>query len=516
MTLKHIAVNAVKYECNRTYGGHGDIDSLTESIKKVGLINPIRVYEQEGFFVLIAGRRRIEAVKKLGWDAIPAIVEDTDDTAETEIALAENVNRLEMHPLDEAAAFKKMLDSGVAIAEVAARYDRSVSGIYQRARLTRLVDEIKDWFRAGKITLSMAAALSSLDEEQQRQFYQEKKKASSFSAYHINEFLQRIQHCRLESWFMDKSCETCKSRTYNTDPQLFDDYKVYKDVCFNESCWMDHWKMYLGKNIGTVREQHPETAAAHILLIQGYGYGIPFFIDEAVQNQDPLNILGEEYTVKNRFDFTQVEDSRINGTFNAFIASFESTGILFSTGLFVSDLNKSNDNYLEQSPRKGIPIEDYLEQSNRNQEVKEALDKKYASEWKFRETLNERILDTYIRQEGASGKKPPQRIINQWFADLYQLINKNRLKTLFLAYTGTKFSSYSKAFNNFSAAEVFFVLSASTIEVSDMPDKSEDPEEFKSNKFIALSGMNQEEYLALYQSAMEELIADAQTGGDKQ
>jgi ParB family chromosome partitioning protein len=238
----------------------GDIDSLAESIRNVGLINPIQVvFEKPGFFGLIAGRRRLEAVKKLRWEVIPAFVADANDEgAVNEITLAENVNRLEMHPLDEAAEFRKLLDAGVAITEVAKRYDRSVSGIYQRARLSHLMDEIKDWFRSGKITLSMAAVLSTLNEEQQRQFYTERKKLTSTSAYHINEFLYKIQHCQLRAYIMDQKCETCKTRTYHTDPQLFEDYKAYADVCFNEPCWMKHWETFIARKLQAARDQHPE------------------------------------------------------------------------------------------------------------------------------------------------------------------------------------------------------------------------------------------------------------------
>jgi hypothetical protein len=416
--------------------------------------------------------------------------------------LAENVNRLEMHPLDEAVAFRKLLDSGVAVTEVASRYERSVSGIYQRARLTHLVDEIKDWFRGGKITLSMAAALSSLNEEQQRQFFQDRKKSSSISRYHINDFFYKIQHCRLEAWFMDKKCEHCKTRTYHTDPQLFEDYKAYQDVCFDAPCWNKHVEMFFLERFQVVRDQYPDETFKHLLLIDGYS--APDFFDE----EESLVIAGISYDVRRKWDFQEVTNAGIVGTFRAFCIFFSNSEPQINSGIFVERTDES-----EQA--RGIPIEDYLDESHQSQvseEVKAALNEKYSREWDFREELKDRILEKYLKQAGESGKDPSLAVIDQWFAGRGNRDLK-KLKRLFLLYTSKKFSGYSKAFKEFSAAKVFFTLCALTI-VDEIPLKgaTDAPEEISSNPFLKFSGLNGEEYVALYESALNELMAEAGQG----
>jgi ParB/RepB/Spo0J family partition protein len=508
-TLREIPLEDIIYESDRPCGGMGDLDSLAASIKDIGLINPIRVNHKTGeAYTLISGRRRVEAFKKLGRDSIPAIVEYIgNEKMVHEISLAENVNRLEMHPLDEAAAFRKLLNAGEAVEELAKRYDRSISGIYQRARLTDLVDEIKEWFRAGKITLSMAAALAPLDEEQQRQFYQERKKSTSVSAYHINDFLRRIHRCKISAFFMDKKCEKCKTRTRNTDPQLFEDYRDYEDVCFDESCWKTHWEKYfrelLQAALNGYRDEHPDEPVENLILTGGYN--TPDFIRELVapDGGGSLDISGTHYGVRNRWDFSETENHKHKDALRAYCISFSYDVPVCEIGAFIA---KDTD----EKDEPGIPIADYLGDSPRNQAVKEILDKKYPETWDFEQDLKDRVMERYVRQAGEAGKEPPGSIIDKWFST-YHSVEAKDFKRLFLAYTGKKFTGYAKAFKEFSAPKVFFILYVSAMGRYEIPDRDEVRDEnFAKKEFIKFSGMTAEEYLALYQGALDELIAEAE------
>lgn len=163
--MKEITVENIVSVSDRKHGGAGNIDSLAESIGKHGLIQPVVVkYTGKSSYRLVAGRRRFEAVKQLGWDTIPAIIlpQTTKDEDAEAIALAENVNRLDMHPLDEAVHFRNLQDAGMSVKEIAKYYDRSIAGIYHRIRLTDLIDDLKSLFRDGKITLTTASVLSGL------------------------------------------------------------------------------------------------------------------------------------------------------------------------------------------------------------------------------------------------------------------------------------------------------------------------------------------------------------------
>ena len=131
MIEKTIPIDQIESASNRENGGDGDITILAEDIKHNGLINPVTVTAglRRGF-ILIAGRRRIAAARMLGWKEIPCRVLEGDETERAgDIALSENVNRLAMHPLDEAVHFKRLLENGEPVQQIAKRYDRPVSGI---------------------------------------------------------------------------------------------------------------------------------------------------------------------------------------------------------------------------------------------------------------------------------------------------------------------------------------------------------------------------------------------------
>ncbi|MDR1239189.1 MAG: ParB/RepB/Spo0J family partition protein, partial [Treponema sp.] len=187
MNIKTLPVNSIASNTNRSYGGEGDIKILAEDIKHNGLINPITVkahlnMEEELEYEVTAGRRRLAAVKLLGWKEIPARILEGDETERAgEIALSENVNRLAMHPLDEAVYFKRLLENGEAIQNIAKRSDRKVPEIYQRVRLLSLELPVQEIFKMGLISLAAAAMLADLDADQQALFVDKKK---SVNYYH--------------------------------------------------------------------------------------------------------------------------------------------------------------------------------------------------------------------------------------------------------------------------------------------------------------------------------------------
>ena len=129
-TFTGIPVGKIVSESNRKHGGMGNIEVLAESIKADGLINPPTVVAgEDGTYRVIAGRRRVEAVRHLKWKEVQAhVIEEADADRLEAIGLAENVNRQETHPLDEAETFKKLLEKGVAAEDIAAYYDRTVMG----------------------------------------------------------------------------------------------------------------------------------------------------------------------------------------------------------------------------------------------------------------------------------------------------------------------------------------------------------------------------------------------------
>ena len=285
-TIK-IPIGKIVSSTDRKYGGEGNIETLAQSIKDHGLIHPLAVKEipdTKGTYRVIAGRRRFEAIKTLGWKTVDVMVhpEKTDDEA---IALAENVNREDMHPLDEAEKFKREIDSGKTADEVAKHYARSVSGIHQRIRLTNLIDGVKTMFRDGKINLSGAALISSLPDKDQEKFFK-KHGEQNTDKYEISTFMRSVQKLPIKH-IADKKCEMCKTRTHNTTPGLFEDFHGLEEICFNSECYAEKWKELIGKEI---KEQGADTTGNNIIIDRG----IPEFVPRKAKS---VTILGEEYNI---------------------------------------------------------------------------------------------------------------------------------------------------------------------------------------------------------------------------
>ena len=141
------------------------LDELTESIKIVGLLQPI-VVREVGLdrYELIMGERRWRASQRADVDVIPAIIRDTTDDDMLRDALMENLHRQQLNPLEEAAAYQQLLDDfGATHEELAGRVGRSRPHITNTLRLLNLPPGVQRRVAAGVLTAGHARALLSLD-----------------------------------------------------------------------------------------------------------------------------------------------------------------------------------------------------------------------------------------------------------------------------------------------------------------------------------------------------------------
>lgn len=142
-----------------------ELDVLVASIRTHGVIQPI-VIKPAGSpdaYTLIAGERRWRAAGIAGLDMIPAVVMDVSLQAQLELALVENVIRSDLSPLEEATAYRQLIDEfGLTQADVADRVGRSRVSVTNTLRLLLLPDRVKDALDAGEITEGHARALLGL------------------------------------------------------------------------------------------------------------------------------------------------------------------------------------------------------------------------------------------------------------------------------------------------------------------------------------------------------------------
>ncbi len=159
----------------RTIFDETKIEELARTIHTHGIIQPIVVREiEEGQYELIAGERRYRAIQMLGWDEIPAIVKDLNDTETASVALIENLQREELTPIEEAWAYEKLLEIQELTQEaLAQRLGKGQSTVANKLRLLKLPKEVQDGLLKKKITERHARALIPLkDPEKQVQLMQ--------------------------------------------------------------------------------------------------------------------------------------------------------------------------------------------------------------------------------------------------------------------------------------------------------------------------------------------------------
>ena len=145
-----------------------EIQKLADSIRDHGLIQPIivRVIEDERFQI-VAGERRWRACKMAGINEIPIIVKEISDEETAKLALIENVQRADLNPIEEAAAYKQLIDDyGVTQEAIAKMVGKSRSVIANAVRLLNLPDEIQEMLEDGDITVGHAKALAGIEDEE--------------------------------------------------------------------------------------------------------------------------------------------------------------------------------------------------------------------------------------------------------------------------------------------------------------------------------------------------------------
>lgn len=144
------------------------LKELANSIQEKGVIQPITVRKIKAEkYQIVTGERRWRASKLVGLNKIPAVIRDFNDQEMLEIALIENIQREDLNPIEEAAAYKEMLDNfGITQSELAKKVGKSRSNVSNMIRLLKLADKVKKHLQQGAITIGHARALLSLEKKE--------------------------------------------------------------------------------------------------------------------------------------------------------------------------------------------------------------------------------------------------------------------------------------------------------------------------------------------------------------
>jgi len=148
-----------------------ELQEMADSIKTHGIINPvIAANAGDGTYIIIAGERRTRAARLAGLAAVPAIVRDYTDQKRLEISLIENIQRSDLNPIEEAAAYKNLMDfSNLTQDELAARMGKPRSTVANALRLLKLPVEMQKSIEYRKVSSGHARALLSVNNAKSRE-----------------------------------------------------------------------------------------------------------------------------------------------------------------------------------------------------------------------------------------------------------------------------------------------------------------------------------------------------------
>lgn len=147
------------------------IDELADSIRRHGLLQPLIVESAgPGDYIIVAGERRFRAAGRAGLSEIPAIVKTLSNDKRLQVSLIENIQREDLNPMEEAEAYKSLMDlAGYTQEQVAEAVGKNRSTVANALRLTRLSAAMQDAVRSGEITPGHARSLLAIQDSEARE-----------------------------------------------------------------------------------------------------------------------------------------------------------------------------------------------------------------------------------------------------------------------------------------------------------------------------------------------------------
>ena len=231
------------------------LDELAASIGADGVLEPIMVRPAEGYdeptWQVVFGSRRVRACRIAGLATIPALIRtDLSDAQALELQIAENNQRQDVEPLDEADAIRELVEThGRDVHDVAARLGRSLPWVRARLALADATGEVRDLLSAGTIGEGAAALLCRLEPDAQREVAKDLRNRADYRApdgrwttHSVRSLLQsRTHRVKLAPWALDDNtlpggpCTTCPKRS-SVQASLFGDLDA-DDLCLDRGCW---------------------------------------------------------------------------------------------------------------------------------------------------------------------------------------------------------------------------------------------------------------------------------------
>ncbi len=169
------------------------LDELADSIKKNGIIQPILAVSRGDHFMIVAGERRWRAAKQLGLKEVPVIVGDFNEQQIMEISLIENIQRENLNPIEEAKAYKRLIEElNLKQDEVAEKVSKNRATITNSLRLLKLDEKVQNMLIEGQISSGHARALLAIEDKEEQIRLAEKVFDEKMTVRDIEKYIKNL------------------------------------------------------------------------------------------------------------------------------------------------------------------------------------------------------------------------------------------------------------------------------------------------------------------------------------
>lgn len=243
------------------------IDEMAASMKEKGILQPLVVRQSNGKYEIACGARRFKAAEAAGLAEVPAVVREMDDKAMLEVQVIENLQRENVHPLEEAEGYEQLIKKhGYDSADqVADKIGKSRSYVYGTMKLLALIGELRQAFYDGKFDRSIAILLARIPEKRQKKAAEDigvysqynhmtYRRAKEYIREHFTLNLSKAPFDPKDAQLVVKagSCADCQKRTGN-QKELFADISS-ADVCTDPECFKRKRQAFLKQKDASLAE----------------------------------------------------------------------------------------------------------------------------------------------------------------------------------------------------------------------------------------------------------------------
>lgn len=277
--------NIVPWDKNpRKYFDEKAIKELACSIEEVGVLEPVLVrlteedYGEGATYCIVAGERRYRAASLAGLEYIPSIIMLVDEKQALEIAIIENLQRTDVHPLDEAQGFVELLKQDYDEKALSVKFGVAESTVAQRIKLLDLTPELQKLFYSGKIKMGHALLICRLQEKAQKEclvFMNNNSDEGEIPTVAVlNSYIKEDIFMALDKVAFDTkdanlvkkcgACEVCPKRS-GANKLLFEDIEK-GDVCLDRVCFDKKYDAHIDK-------KYEEAIKDNLLIVGGWNGG---------------------------------------------------------------------------------------------------------------------------------------------------------------------------------------------------------------------------------------------------